>query len=174
MRTQFTLSIGTNLGDRAANLRQAVRWLAANPAIQVERLSAIYETEPVGGVVQPAFYNLALVGTTILGASELLAYLHLIERSLHRRRLVHWGPRTIDLDILTFGDRHYDTATLTIPHPEMANRRFVLVPLATVVSGDQQAWVEQLLAKTSDHNWLKKTIESGEVNSWIKNESPTR
>lgn len=167
--TTFTLSIGTNLGDREANLRQAVQMLVDHPAITVKKLSAVYETEPVGGVEQPNFYNLALAGETTLSAQELLDHLHVIEQALHRKRLVHWGPRTIDLDILTFGGERYQTTTLTIPHPEMANRRFVLVPLLEVVDGDQKERVAQLLAATSDQNWIQKTIESGVVNQWIKN-----
>ena len=115
MMTPVSLSIGSNIGDRAANLRLAVHLLTLRPEIKVVAVSPVYETEPVGGVVQRSFYNLAVQLETRLTASDLLHYLHVIEQSLHRRRLVHWGPRTIDLDILFFNDEEYQSAALKIP-----------------------------------------------------------
>ena len=168
MMTPVSLSIGSNIGDRAANLRLAVHLLTLRPEIKVVAVSPVYETEPVGGVVQRSFYNLAVQLETRLTASDLLHYLHVIEQSLHRRRLVHWGPRTIDLDIIYYGNRQFKTATLKVPHPEMANRRFVLVPLLTVLpAGDQRQQGAALLAQTPDHNWLTEIIGKEEVQGWI-------
>jgi len=108
-------------------------------------VSSIYETAPVGGVVQDDFYNCAVYLETSLSAAELLQRIQQIEQNQKRRRLIHWGPRTIDLDILWYDDAVIQTADLTIPHPEMAKRAFVLVPLQEITTGQQQKQVEQLL-----------------------------
>jgi len=108
-------------------------------------VSSIYETAPVGGVVQDDFYNCAVYLETSLSATELLQRIQQIEQNQKRRRLIHWGPRTIDLDILWYDDAVIQTADLTIPHPEMAKRAFVLVPLQEITTGQQQKQVEQLL-----------------------------
>ncbi|ATO44202.1 2-amino-4-hydroxy-6-hydroxymethyldihydropteridine diphosphokinase [Loigolactobacillus coryniformis] len=142
---QVYLSIGSNMGDRKAQLQQAIAALQADSAIDVVRVSSIYETAPVGGVVQDDFYNCAVYLETSLSATELLQRIQQIEQNQKRRRLIHWGPRTIDLDILWYDDAVIQTADLTIPHPEMAKRAFVLVPLQEITTGQQQKQVEQLL-----------------------------
>ncbi|MDN5953790.1 MAG: 2-amino-4-hydroxy-6-hydroxymethyldihydropteridine diphosphokinase [Loigolactobacillus coryniformis] len=142
---QVYLSIGSNIGDRKAQLQQAIAALQADSAIDVVRVSSIYETAPVGGVVQDDFYNCAVYLETSLSATELLQRIQQIEQNQKRRRLIHWGPRTIDLDILWYDDAVIQTADLTIPHPEMAKRAFVLVPLQEITTGQQQKQVEQLL-----------------------------
>lgn len=142
---QVYLSIGSNIGDRKAQLQQAIAALQADSAIDVVRVSSIYETAPVGGVVQDDFYNCAVYLETSLSAAELLQRIQQIEQNQKRRRLIHWGPRTIDLDILWYDDVVIQTADLTIPHPEMAKRAFVLVPLQEITTGQQQKQVEQLL-----------------------------
>lgn len=149
------LSLGANLGDRLAHLQAAVTALQEHPHIQVAAVSQVYETQPVGGVVQDDFYNLALRLTTTLTAPELLTVLHDIEQALKRVRKVHWGPRTIDLDILVFGDEVWSDEVLTIPHREMANRRFVLTPLLDVVTPERRHEIQQLLANTTDTNWVR-------------------
>ncbi|KRK82220.1 2-amino-4-hydroxy-6-hydroxymethyldihydropteridine pyrophosphokinase [Loigolactobacillus coryniformis subsp. torquens DSM 20004 = KCTC 3535] len=133
------------MGDRKAQLQQAIAALQADSAIDVVRVSSIYETAPVGGVVQDDFYNCAVYLETSLSATELLQRIQQIEQNQKRRRLIHWGPRTIDLDILWYDDAVIQTADLTIPHPEMAKRAFVLVPLQEITTGQQQKQVEQLL-----------------------------
>lgn len=153
--TTAYLSLGSNMGDRRLNLQTAVDQLAKNPNIVVEAVSPIYETQPVGGVVQDDFYNVATRVQTTLTAPELLAVLHEIEADLHRVRTVHWGPRTIDLDILVFGTEEWSNDILTIPHREMANRRFVLTPLLAVVENARRGEVERLLASTTDTNWVR-------------------
>lgn len=149
------LSLGANIGDRLANLQQAVTLLQETIGVDVTDISNVYETQPVGGVVQDDFYNLALRVDTNLSVLELLARLHEIESRLKRVRQVHWGPRTIDIDILVFGDDVWSDDTLTVPHREMANRRFVLTPLLDVVSDDRRYEIENLLAHTTDTNWVR-------------------
>ncbi|MFC6171125.1 2-amino-4-hydroxy-6-hydroxymethyldihydropteridine diphosphokinase [Loigolactobacillus jiayinensis] len=142
---QVYLSIGSNIGDRQAQLHQAITALQADPAIEVVRVSSIYETAPVGGVVQDDFYNCAVYLRTSLSAAELLQRIQQIEQQQKRRRLIHWGPRTIDLDILWYDDATIKTADLTIPHPEMTQRAFVLVPLKEITVGLKQQQVEKLI-----------------------------
>jgi 2-amino-4-hydroxy-6-hydroxymethyldihydropteridine diphosphokinase len=124
------LALGANLGDRRANLRAAVEQLGAE--VQVERLSSLYETEPAYVLDQPRFLNMALRGHTALEPTALLAFLKQIERDLGRANGPRYGPRVIDLDILLYDNLALATAELTIPHPRMAERPFVLVPLAEI------------------------------------------
>lgn len=126
------LSLGSNLGDRAANLRRAVDAVAALSDTAVERLSDVYETRPWGPVSQPDFLNLAAAISTTLGPEQLLRGLQAIETALGRVRKVRWGPRTIDIDILLYGETHLASPELTLPHPRMLERAFVLVPLAEI------------------------------------------
>lgn len=159
------LSIGTNIGDRRENLQQALKILAQNPQISLQQVSPIYQTEPVGPVVQRNFYNIGLALDTKLTALELLDWCHVVEQSLHRRRLVHWGPRTIDLDIIFYQNERYDLPRLIIPHPEVANRRFVLQPLLDV-SGDDPVIhqrAKKMLDQTSDQNWIDQLTNQGVI-----------
>ena len=123
------LSLGSNLGGRKRQLQEAVRLLRANPAISNVKISSIYETAPVGYLDQGAFLNLAVRLETNLSPLDLLAVCQEVERNLQRERLVRWGPRTVDLDILLYGQEQLATDELTIPHPRMYERAFVLVPL---------------------------------------------
>jgi len=124
------LALGANLGDRRYNLRAAVARLRAD--VLVDRMSAVYETEPAYVLDQPRFLNMALRGRTALEPAALLAVLKQIERGLGRAIGPRFGPRLIDLDILLYDDLVIATAELTIPHPRMAERPFVLVPLAEI------------------------------------------
>jgi 2-amino-4-hydroxy-6-hydroxymethyldihydropteridine diphosphokinase len=123
------LSLGSNVGDRQANLRAALERLAA-PDLRVKRVSPVYETEPVGYLDQRWFLNLAAEAETDLFPMQLLARTQKIERALGRVRTVPNGPRTIDIDILLYGKAVVRSARLEIPHPRMTERRFVLAPLA--------------------------------------------
>lgn len=123
------LSLGSNLGDRKAQLQEAVRLLQTNPSISNIKMSSIYETAPVGYLDQHAFLNLVIRLETSLSPLELLDICQEIEQALHRERLVRWGPRTVDLDVLLYGQEQLGTERLTIPHPRMYERAFVLVPL---------------------------------------------
>lgn len=127
------LSIGANLGDKVAQLRQAIAQLKTYPQIEVQKVAPFYQTAPVGGVVQDDFLNSAVALKTSLSPEALLEVIHTIEQSLHRVRKVHWGPRTIDLDIIFFDTLTIKTVDLTLPHPETFHRRFVLVPLLDIL-----------------------------------------
>lgn len=123
------LSLGSNLGDREANLRRAVE-LLGSAEVRVLRESSIYETEPQDLREQPCFLNMVAEIETSLSPEALLDRVHRIEEELGRKRAVPKGPRTIDIDILLFGTAVIKTAQLEIPHPRLAERRFVLEPLA--------------------------------------------
>jgi 2-amino-4-hydroxy-6-hydroxymethyldihydropteridine diphosphokinase len=118
------LSLGSNLGDREGNLRAAI------DRLKPRRVSPIYETEPVDHTAQPFFLNLVVEAETSLMPMQLLAHTQRIERELGRRRTIPKGPRTIDIDILFFGDRVIRAGRLEVPHPRLHERRFVLQPLA--------------------------------------------
>ena len=124
------LGLGSNMGDSRANLQRAVALLDLHPEIKVERVSPFLETAPVGYLEQPHFLNGVLQATTTLSPQALLAAAQSIENRLGRKRTVRWGPRTIDIDILLYGDLVLKSADLTIPHPRMQERAFVLQPLA--------------------------------------------
>jgi 2-amino-4-hydroxy-6-hydroxymethyldihydropteridine diphosphokinase len=129
-RHTIYLALGTNLGDRSANLRSAAERLGA--AVAVERMSSVYETEPAYLLDQPRFLNMALRGSTTLEPHALLALLKRIERDMGRAAGPRYGPRAIDLDILLYNSLALATAGLIIPHPRMAERPFVLVPMAQI------------------------------------------
>jgi 2-amino-4-hydroxy-6-hydroxymethyldihydropteridine diphosphokinase len=137
------LSLGSNLGDRQVNLRTAMGRLLDLGYVQ--EVSSLYETEPVEVTDQPWFLNCAVAMRTELIPREFLAGILAIERSMGRQRTQPKGPRIIDIDILLFGAAHINTPTLTVPHPRMADRRFVLEPLAEI-------------APDVKHPVLKKTI----------------
>ncbi len=122
------IGLGVNLGDRAANLANARS--ALSPAVRILRSSSIYETEPWGFRDQPAFLNQALEAETGLAPLDLLAYLKQIEAALGRQPTFRYGPRLIDMDILLYGDLIVSLPGLEIPHPRLAERAFVLAPLA--------------------------------------------
>jgi 2-amino-4-hydroxy-6-hydroxymethyldihydropteridine diphosphokinase len=124
------IGLGSNLGDRAAHLHAALDRLAALGT--VEAVSPFQETEPVGHVEQPRFLNAAARLRTTRPPDELLRGLLSIERALGRVRTVRWGPRTIDLDLLLYDDLVRDEPGLTLPHPRLHERRFVLEPLAAI------------------------------------------
>ena len=124
------LGLGSNLGDRAGNLRAAVK--ALGPQVKVLKESALYETPPWGVEDQPGFLNMALQAETGLTPEALRDHVKRIEAEVGRTPTYHWGPRLIDIDILLYGDRVVDTPDLVIPHPQMHKRPFVLVPLASI------------------------------------------
>ncbi len=124
------MSLGSNLGDRLGQLQEAVRRLAATPGVAVRRVSSVYETDPVGYVDQPPFYNAVAELEIELTPAQLLEVALAIEAAMGRVRTVRWGPRPIDIDLLVCGDVEMATPVLTLPHPRMTERGFVLVPLA--------------------------------------------
>ncbi len=129
------IAIGANLGDRLGTLRTAVDALANADDLLVLAISPLYETAPVGGPEdQPSFLNAAIQLETALSAHDLLDFLLSIERENNRTRDVRWGPRTLDLDILFYGELVIADSRLEVPHPRLHKRRFVLQPLADVAS----------------------------------------
>lgn len=126
------LSIGSNMGDREENLKRAVLRLSENGAISDIRVSSIYETEPVGYENQSYFYNICVSFLTDLTPISVLDFIQGIEQELLRVRTIKNGPRTIDLDILLYGERTIEEERLIVPHPRMYERAFVLVPLTEI------------------------------------------
>lgn len=131
--THFILALGSNLGDRLANLVMATRLLEER-GVTISARSSAWETAPVPAD-QPPFLNAVIAGETSLTAADLLRVAKEVERLLGRVPSRQWGPRPIDVDILFYGDQQIGAPDLTIPHPRIAERDFVLVPLAEVVEG---------------------------------------
>jgi 2-amino-4-hydroxy-6-hydroxymethyldihydropteridine diphosphokinase len=129
------LALGTNLGDRAAVLRSAVQSLAGTPGLVVERVSPVVETDPVGGPEQGPYLNAVVLARTTSSPSELLSSCQRIEARHGRQRLVRWGARTLDIDIVSYDDLVCATTDLTLPHPRAHLRGFVLVPWCAVDPG---------------------------------------
>ncbi|WP_205514440.1 2-amino-4-hydroxy-6-hydroxymethyldihydropteridine diphosphokinase [Longitalea arenae] len=140
------LLIGGNMGDRLQNLHQAVSLLSATCGPVVQQ-SAVYETAAWGKTDQAAFLNQALLLTTSLSARELITTILSVEEKMGRRRLERFGPRLIDIDILFYNDAVIDEPDLSIPHPELPNRRFVLAPLNEIAP----AFVHPVLKKSVAH-----------------------
>jgi 2-amino-4-hydroxy-6-hydroxymethyldihydropteridine diphosphokinase len=133
MPSLVCVALGSNLGDRRGTLEAALGSLGRTEGVVVQKVSSFYETEPVGGPPgQGMFLNAAAVLETTLGPFALLRVLRQIEETYGRVRSVRWGERSLDLDLLLFGDQIVDTAELTVPHARLALRRFVLEPLAEI------------------------------------------
>lgn len=128
--TAVYLGLGTNLGNRRVNLKRALELLAEK--VKVVKVSSVYETEPVGFLSQPRFLNAVCEVDTDLAPPELLHFVRGIEMKLGRRQSFRNAPREIDIDILLYGDIVMDTPELSVPHPRMTERAFVLVPLAEI------------------------------------------
>jgi 2-amino-4-hydroxy-6-hydroxymethyldihydropteridine diphosphokinase len=134
--TRAYVGLGANLGDRERTVREAVAALGDEEGIEVITVSALRETEPVGVGEQPLFLNAAAALETTLGASELLDRLLAVEQRFGRVRVPgEHGPRTLDLDLLLFGEERIEEPGLTVPHPRLHERRFVLEPLAELDPG---------------------------------------
>ncbi|ERS92267.1 MULTISPECIES: 2-amino-4-hydroxy-6-hydroxymethyldihydropteridine diphosphokinase [Staphylococcus] len=130
--TDVFLGLGSNVGDRENQLKEAIRLLDEQSGIKVVKVSSFYETEPVGYVDQPDFLNLCVEIQTELSPKAVLERGLAIEQQLHRVRKERWGPRTLDIDILLYGDQIIEEQDLTIPHPRMTERAFVLIPLQEI------------------------------------------
>lgn len=154
--TTAVLGLGGNIGDVRATMAAALDVLAAGFDVDVEAVSALYETPPWGNTEQPAFLNAAARISTSLSARELLDAVLATEQRLGRHRAERWGPRTIDIDILIFGTGVVDEPGLTIPHPRLAERAFALAPLADVAP-------ETEFGGRSADEWLETSDRSGIV-----------
>ena len=151
------LALGTNLGDRLQNLKTVLQELSAQ--VEIEEVSSVYETPPWGYLDQPAFLNQVIKGRTLLAPQPLLSFVKNIEKDMGRIKNFQNGPRLIDIDILTFGEQIFTSPDLVIPHPRMAERAFVLVPLAEIepalVIPGQDRTVKELL-KEMDTSGIEK------------------
>ncbi len=127
--TEAILSLGGNIGDREFFIAEAMRRLLKDPHVYSLERSGLYETSPVGYTEQDSFLNACVRIETDLEAMELLSLVNRIENELGRVRTIRWGPRTIDIDIIFYGDEVIDTDKLTVPHPRYKERAFVTVPL---------------------------------------------
>lgn len=149
--TTAYISFGSNMGDKVESLRQAVELLNEHPSIEVTKVSSIYDTDPVGYEDQDVFMNIVVEVETTLLAEYLLTACQDIEQQLKRVRIIRWGPRTMDLDIILYGQQIIETERLIVPHPRMHERAFVLVPLAeiapNVIQPNANASITELLAK---------------------------
>lgn len=168
--TSVVLSLGSNLGDRVVNLQDAINELVARHLVSNLRASSVYETAPIGGPEQAPFLNIVCIGDTVHSPYDLLRETQQIEKDLGRTRTVHWGPRLIDIDIITFGDAMISDPTLDIPHARAFQRAFVLKPWLEL---DSQALLpgfglaSQFLAKLSEqeiirHEGFSRMLKSGQ------------
>jgi 2-amino-4-hydroxy-6-hydroxymethyldihydropteridine diphosphokinase len=158
--SQVLLGLGTNLGQRHVNLQQAVTGLRER--VIVTAVSPIYESEPWGITDQPRFLNLCLQGSTRLPPQPLLQFIKQLERRLGRQTTTKWGPRLIDIDILFYDDLILHTDKLIIPHPHIAERAFVLVPLADIAAGFVHPVTGKTIAEMAtavDHSTLYQLPE---------------
>jgi 2-amino-4-hydroxy-6-hydroxymethyldihydropteridine diphosphokinase len=159
------IALGANLGDRELNLKVALDSLAAVSRLRLTRISAIYETDPVGGPEQSQYLNACAALETRLLPTEMLMIMQEIENNMGRVRKEHWGPRVIDLDLLVFNNVFMNTPLLQLPHPRMTERDFVLIPLADIapdliITGLNQP-VSSLLAARPKHDDVKLFLPLG-------------
>jgi 2-amino-4-hydroxy-6-hydroxymethyldihydropteridine diphosphokinase len=157
--TAVVLALGSNLGDRQDILQGAVDAIAGLPGVRVTAVSPVYETAPVGGPAQPDYLNAVVLADSTAPARELLDRLHEIEAAFDRVRLVRWGPRTLDIDVIMFGGERSDDPELTLPHPRAHERAFVLAPWHDVdpdAALPGHGPVAELLAK-ADANGLRRS-----------------
>ncbi len=151
--TKAVLALGSNLGERNDTLSAAVADLVDPPEVRLLAVSPVVQTKPVGGPPgQPDFLNMVMTVETTLSPEALLAHCHAVENKHHRVREVHWGPRTLDVDIIAYGDVTSDDPVLTLPHPRAAERAFVLYPWslidpAATLGGER---ITELAARAAD------------------------
>ncbi|MCM3227640.1 2-amino-4-hydroxy-6-hydroxymethyldihydropteridine diphosphokinase [Terribacillus saccharophilus] len=144
---QAWIALGSNIAPRETYLQQAIQMLSEHEEIKLNQVSTVYETEPVGYENQDQFLNLVAEVETSLDPMELLRICQKIEQDLGRKRIIRWGPRTVDLDILLYSTENMNVEELILPHPRMHERAFVLVPLAEIAP-------ELLLKDKRVQEWL--------------------
>ena len=157
--TAVVLALGSNLGDRQDILQGAVDAIVGLPGMRVTAVSPVYETVPVGGPAQPDYLNAIVLADAARPARELLDRLHEIEAAFDRVRVVRWGPRTLDIDVVDFGGERSDDPQLTLPHPRAHERAFVLGPWRDVdpdAALPGRGPVAELLAK-ADRSGLRRS-----------------
>jgi 2-amino-4-hydroxy-6-hydroxymethyldihydropteridine diphosphokinase len=158
----IVLALGSNLGDRLANLQRGLAILCA-PGLRCTAVSAVFETAPVGGPAQDDYLNAVLLAVSALPATEILARCQQAEAALHRVRAVRWGPRTLDVDIIACGDEISADPALTLPHPRAHERAFVLAPWLDVAPDavlPGQGSIARLLAAAPDRNGVHRLSDA--------------
>ena len=155
--TEVYLGLGSNIGEREENLQEAVRLLGREERVVIKKVSSIYETAPVGYLEQDNFLNMTVSIMTCMEPFELLAYIQDIEIKMKRDRSIRWGPRTIDIDILLYGSCTINEERIIIPHKEMFNRAFVLIPLREIYEQDTIGGkrFDTLICQTDDKDTVK-------------------
>ena len=148
MNTAY-ISLGSNIGNRLEYLQQAVRLLQQLESVDVRQVSSVYETDPVGYEDQAAFLNMVVQIDTTWSPHEVLRKCNEIEAQLGRTREIHWGPRTVDLDILLYNEENMKTEDLIIPHPRMMERGFVLIPLVELQGDLVDPQSKQLISEVA-------------------------
>ena len=136
MKNKVYLSLGSNIGNRQEYIESAIELVGKTEGIKILKKSGLYETSPVGYVEQDLFLNAVIKIETEFSARDILKIINKIEIELDRKREIRWGPRTIDIDILIFSDKKINEPDLIVPHKEMLNRLFVLVPLIEIYDGE--------------------------------------
>ncbi|GIN64459.1 2-amino-4-hydroxy-6-hydroxymethyldihydropteridine pyrophosphokinase [Robertmurraya siralis] len=150
MKNRALLALGTNMGNRYENLMDAITLLHKHSQVELEHSSSIYETDPVGYTNQDPFLNMVIEIKTALKPFELLDCCLQIEKNLGRKRIVRWGPRIIDLDILLYNQENIESEKLVVPHPRMHERAFVLIPLLEISPNERLPRADYLLRETLD------------------------
>lgn len=154
------LALGTNLGDREAVLLSAIASLHRVDGVAVRRISPVVETDPVGGPEQPDYLNVVVLASTSLEPLELLTACQRVEADHDRVREIRWGPRTLDVDVIAYGETENDDPVLTLPHPRAHERAFVLVPWSladpeAVLPGPSGGAVADLAARAGDRDGVR-------------------
>ncbi|RKD32972.1 2-amino-4-hydroxy-6-hydroxymethyldihydropteridine diphosphokinase [Thermohalobacter berrensis] len=150
------LGLGSNIGDKKYYIDSALKFLNENENINVTKVSSYYETEPVGYKEQDCFLNVVAKIETSFSPYDLLEYCNHIEQKLKRKRLIRWGPRTIDIDILLYENFTSDDEKLTIPHPRMTERAFVMIPLYEIA--------QDLVIEGKSIKEIVENLEGEEIN----------
>lgn len=153
---QVYLSVGSNMGDRRQHIQNALNALCSKKRIKDVVMSSLIETKPYGGVEQDDFLNGAISLKTLLSPADLLKFLHKIEASENRERLIHWGPRTLDLDILFYDKLVYEDDDLIIPHVDLENRSFVLEPLSELAPNFRHPILNRTVTQMKDALYVVK------------------
>ena len=169
MRLEATLGLGGNIGDPVAAFGTGLARLRGHDAITLTGISSVWRTAPWGKLDQPEFRNMAVLLETSLSAEELLDLCLAIERESGRERRERWGPRTLDIDILTYGDAIIDQARLQIPHPRIPERAFVLTPLAEILPQRRIGGrsVTELLAAATDETIRRDDVATDRLTALL-------
>lgn len=169
------LGLGSNLHDRKTYLCAAIKLLHEDHNVIVKAISSTYETSPISDVPQSDFLNLVIKVSVNYDAESLLKKINLIEKTLNRKRLIHWGPRTIDIDILYFNDETLMTKNLCIPHKEIKNRLFVQIPLLEICPSDfyQRTYLQERMDTLNNSSQKIKRIEDSVMDNIFTNTTNT-